>query len=233
MADQSALNRAFADYARTIARRYEIGDALYRLTDQVVDILGVDGAGVSLADRDEVLQFVSATDEQVTIVEEHQAGTGEGPCHDAYMKGEQVTSTDLTVDTRWPVYTPVAVEQGLRAAAGIPMVVEGERIGALNLYTESAREWPTDELEIAQLLADMATGYIVNARNLAESEKLASQLQHALDSRVVIEQAKGVVAERHGLSTADAFLRLRQHARSHSSRLHDVASAIIDGEMSL
>lgn len=233
MADQSALNRAFADYARTIARHYEVGDVLYRLTDQVVEILGVDGAGVSLADREEALQFVSATDQQVAKVEERQALVGEGPCHDAYIKGERVTSDDLTTDERWPSYTPVAIDQGLRAVAGIPMKVEEERIGALNLYSRVRLPWLDADLDVAQLLADMATGYIVNARNLTQTQKLASQLQHALESRVIIEQAKGIVAERHGIGTAEAFQLIRQHARRNNAKLHEVASAVIAGDLRL
>lgn len=102
MTDQSALKRAFSDYARTIARSYEIGDALYRLTDQVVEVLDIDGAGVSLTEADATLEFVTATDERATRVEKHQIESREGPCHDAFTSGERVTVADLQVDERWP-----------------------------------------------------------------------------------------------------------------------------------
>lgn len=233
MAHQAALNKAFADYARTIARRYEIGEVLYRLTDQVVEVLDVDGAGVSLADHDKRLQFVTATDEAVSAVEERQATLREGPCHDAYLNDERVTCADLRADERWPKYTPGVLEQGLRAVAGIPMVVDDQRIGALNLYAGHAREWDGEDLETAQLLADMATGYIVNARVLTEREELNRQLQHALDSRVVIEQAKGIVAERHDLDTAAAFRKIRSHARSENRNLHLVARDIVERTLKL
>lgn len=231
--DQSALNRAFADYARTLAHRYEIGQVLYRLTDQVVEVLDVDGAGVSLADRDETLRFVTATDEAVTKVEEVQAELDEGPCHEAYRTRERVTSSDLTSDERWPKYSLSALEEGLRAVAGIPMVVDDQRVGALNLYVGEFREWPDEDLAVAQLLADMATGYIVNARVLTESQRLTRQLQHALDSRVVIEQAKGIVAERYAMDTAAAFQRIRQHARSSNTNLHVVAREIVERSLRL
>lgn len=233
MADQSALNRAFADYARTIARRYDIGEVLYRLTDQAVEVLGVDGAGVSLGDRNAALQFVTATDESVTQVEERQIALQQGPCHDAFQSGEQVTSADLRTEERWPGFRESAVQLGMRAVAGIPMLVNEERIGAVNLYVSQPREWPADDLEIAQLLSNMATGYIVNARTLTETERLATQLQHALDSRVVIEQAKGIIAERHGIDTAAAFDRIRQHARSSNAKLHAVAQAVVERSLQL
>jgi GAF domain-containing protein len=231
MADQSALKRAFADYARTIARRYDIGEVLYRLTDQVVEVFAIDGAGVSLADVDGNLQFVTATDERVTLVEEQQVETGQGPCHDAYRSGDRVTVADLSTEARWADYTPVALGKGLRAAAGIPLLSGDQRVGALNLYTCQPREWPADDMEDAQLLADMATGYIINARTLTETERLASQLQHALDSRVVIEQAKGILAERHSINTATAFERLRRHARARNAKIHDVARAVLRSDL--
>jgi AmiR/NasT family two-component response regulator len=108
-----------------------------------------------------------------------------------------------------------------------------QRIGALNLYRRNAQEWPADELDDAQLLADMATGYVLNTRVLHEREKLAAQLQHALDSRVIIEQAKGVIAERHRIDTPAAFELLRRHARNQQQKVHDVASAIVDGHLQI
>jgi GAF domain-containing protein len=227
MADQSALRRAFADYARTMACRYEIGDVLYRLTDQIVEVLGVSGAGVSLGDAHGALQFVTATDQLVTRAEEGQIGAREGPCHDAFHSGDAVTVADLAADERWPVFRRVALEAGMRAVAGIPMLVEDQRVGAVNIYSATPREWPADDIADARLLADMATGYIVNARTLTESEERARQLQHALDSRVVVEQAKGVIAERHGITPAAAFTLLRNHARSNNAKLHDVARAVL------
>jgi GAF domain-containing protein len=233
MTDQQALIRAFADYARTISGRYDISDVLYRLTDQVQEVLDIDGAGVSLGNADGGLRFVTATDERISHVEERQVTAGQGPCHDAFVSGDRVTSADLAAEKRWPAYTSEALSHDCRAVAGIPMLAGGQRLGALNLYVRRPREWPADELDIAQVLADMATGYIINARTLSETEQVSAQLQHALDSRIVIEQAKGILAERHRIDPATAFDRLRRYSRSHNRKVHDVARAIVEGTLRL
>lgn len=230
MADQAALLRVFADYARTISARYDIGTVLYRLTDQVVDVLDVDGAGVSLDDHGR-LRFVTATDDRVVTVEERQIAVSAGPCHDAHRSGEVVTSADLTVESRWQEYTPVALEEGCRAVAGIPMRAGERSIGALNLYRYEPVEWRADDLQVAQVLTDMASGYIVNAEVISESLQLSTQLQTALDSRIVIEQAKGVLAERRHIAPAEAFRVLRAYARGANRKLHDVASDVVNGDL--
>jgi GAF domain-containing protein len=233
MTDQQALLRAFADYARTLSAPYDIGDVLYRLTDHIVEVLDVAGAGVSLADADGGLRFVTATDEHIVHVEERQVTAGQGPCHDAFVSGDRVTSADLDAEERWPDYTPEALGQGCRAVAGIPMLAGDQRLGALNLYARQPREWPADELDIAQVLADMASGYVVNARTLSEVERVNAQLQHALDSRMVIEQAKGILAERHGVHPAAGFDRLRAYARNRNRKVHDVARDVVDSTLRL
>lgn len=233
MVDQRALLAAFHDYSETLLRAFDAGDVLYRLTDQVMQVLGVDGAGVSVASGGGDLVFVAATDASVATVEAQQQAAGEGPCHQAYRTGDRVVVADLHDDHRWPEYREVAQAQGVRAVAGLPMPADERRIGALNLYHRAPRHWTDEELRVGQVLANMASGYIVNHRSLSESRKLASQLQHALDSRVVIEQAKGVIAGRTALSPEEAFDRLRRHARSNGTRLHALAQGIVDGEIDL
>lgn len=233
MIDDRALRDAFSDYAAALLERYDIGHVLYRLTDQVVDVLGVDGAGVSLRVSDDDLQFVTATDDRSSRVEAAQIQAGDGPCYAAFRSGDVVTVADLERDGRWEEVRRSALGEGFRAIAGIPMPVTEVRIGALTLYKSTPHEWSAEELDVAQLLANVASGYILNWRSLDETTTLASQLQHALDSRIVIEQAKGVLAERHGTTPDDAFHALRKHARSTSSRLHDVAGQVVSGELRL
>ncbi|QBI19679.1 ANTAR domain-containing protein [Egibacter rhizosphaerae] len=230
MVDQAELVRVFADYARTLRDGYEVGDVLYRLTDQVVAALDIDGAGVSLGEHGE-LQFVSASDAQVVRIEDHQTEVGDGPCHEAYASGDVVTSADLTAETRWPRFTPVALQQGWCAVAGVPLYAAGRPLGALDLYRRGPQEWPADRVEAAGVLADMAASYILNAQTIVERDTVREQLQHALDSRVVIEQAKGKLAERHGLDAATAFERLRGAARSRRERIHDAARAVVNGHL--
>ena len=232
MADQTAVIRAFADFARTIAGPYEIGDVLFRLTDRTAAILDIDGAGVSLSDAGE-LKFVSATDDRTIVIEEHPVDFVTGPCLDSYRSGDFVTSADLSAEERWPDYTPFVLGQGFRSVAGIPMMAAGTSIGALNLYRHAPGEWPADELEIAGVLADMASGYIVNARTLSAREQLATQLQHALNSRVIIEQAKGVLAGRTGTNPEQAFNTMRGYARRNGRKLHDVAHDIVERDLTI
>lgn len=233
MVDQAALLRAFHGYARVLLGPYEIGTVLYQLTDQVVDLLGVDGAGVSLAHGDEQLTFVTATDANITAVEEAQVAGSQGPCHDAFRTGSVVVVEDLADESRWDEYRAFAVDHGVRAVAGIPMPVGDQRIGALNIYRRTAGPWAQDDLDAAQLLADMASGYILNATQLDESRTLTTQLQHALDSRVVVEQAKGVLAERHDLTVHQAFEILRDHARRTGTRIHTVCTRVVEGDLEL
>lgn len=233
MVDQTALRHAFADFAEALLQRYDIGDVLYRLTDQVVAVLGVDGAGVSLGLTSDGLRFVTATDQRVAKLEGAQIDAGEGPCFDAYRTGELITVSDLQDEPRWDDYRRIADEQQFRAVAGIPMPVVRQRIGALDLYRTAPHHWEPEELEVAQLLANVASGYILNWQTLDRQTTLAQQLQGALDSRIVIEQAKGVLAGRHGIDVAAAFERLRKHSRDSQTKIHEVARRIVSGQLQL
>lgn len=234
MVDRLALDNALREYTRGLMRSYDIGDALYWLTDQVPLVIEVDGAGVFLGGEEVPLDLVTATDARVTRIDAAQLEIGNGPCLDAYRRGEQVMSEDLTAETRWPTaYLEAAAAEGFGAVAGLPMPVDDRPIGALNLYRESPSPWSVEEVGAAQLLADMATGYVVNVRNLDASRTLNGQLSHALDSRIIIEQAKGVLAERHGMDVNDAFDLLRRYARQERRSLHGVCREVVDRGLEL
>lgn len=233
MVDHAALRAAFRDYAEALLRRYDIGDMLYRLTDHTLEILGVDGAGVSLGFTPDDLRFVSATDDRVARMEAAQIDVGEGPCYEAFRSGEPVAVDDLMGEQRWPEYRRHADEQTFRAVAGIPMPVGGSGIGAIDLYSTAPRDWTSDDLRTAQLLANVASGYIVNWRALDEKTTLTQQLQRALDSRVVVEQAKGMIAGRNGVDVSEAFQRLRKYSRDTQTKIHEVARQVVDGELTL
>lgn len=234
MVDRTALHRALTEFVRASVVGYGIGDMLYRLTDEVVTVLGCEGAGVSLGDATGSLRFVTATDDHIVRIEEEQVRDQQGPCHDAYKTGELVVVADLTdVKGRWPDYYEVASANGCRAVLGVPMGVGTTTFGALNVYQRQVHAWRDEELEVAQLLAEMASGYILNLRRLTTAQQSAGQLQAALDSRVVIEQAKGIIATRRDVDVATAFDLLRQHARDHNRKIHDVANEVISGDLDL
>lgn len=232
MVDRAALLSAFEDYAHALLHPYDIGEMLYRLTDQVVDVLGVDGAGVSIA-RNDRLSFLTSTGTAAAVLEEFQSSSGHGPSHLAYREGQQVRVNDLGRTDDWPEYGRVAIEQGLHAVAALPMPVHERRVGALDLYRAEPHEWGDDELRIAQLLANMASGYIRHNVQLSESRSLAEQLQQALDSRIIVEQAKGVLSGRNDIPPNQAFELLRTHARTTSIRLHDVCEHVVEGRLRL
>lgn len=232
MVDHGKLHEALREFVAGLTGRYDIGRVLYALTDHAVTVLGCDGAGVAIREGGR-LQFVSATDEQVTRIEETQIAGDEGPCYDAYHTGGQVQSFDLRAEDRWPAYRSEALAQGARAVAGLPLVAHGSPIGALNLYWAAPHECGDDELAAGQLLADMAAAYITNLSKLDAAERLSGQLEQALDSRVVIEQAKGMLARDHDIDPEAAFEVLRDHARPRQLRVHDVAEQVVAGDLEL
>src|SRR5262249_47470023 len=133
---------------------------------------------------------------------------------------------DCTSD--WPRYTARARQRGIRAVAAIPMVIAGEATGVMNLYSASPRQWTPYDLQIATILADIAAGHLARSQESEQQRRTAEQLQRALNSRIVIEQAKGMLAAAQGISIDEAFRTLRKHSRDHNVRIHDVASAVVN-----
>src|SRR5664280_803102 len=165
--------------------------ALAELTKSVTAVLGLGGSGVTMAEEGQ-LQFVTAVSPDSKELERSQEEHQEGPCRDAYETGEVVRVTDVRQESaRWPHYAATATRLGLAGVAGIPMRDGDEVIGALNIYSSEPRQWSDEDIAVAVVLADVATTYVLNAAKLHDQEQLSQQLQQALDSRVVIEQAKG------------------------------------------
>jgi GAF domain-containing protein len=227
VADQTLVLAALTDFARTLVQRYAIADVLTELTEQCVPALTLAGAGVSVGDEDGVLRFVTATQDALLDVERTQEAAQEGPCADCFRGCAHVTASNLAAEERWPVYRPVALRGGFRAAAALPLRAADGCIGSLNLYDTSVREWSDADIGVAGLFADMAASYLANASDFQRSERIREQLQKALDSGIIIEQAKGVIAGQHGIPVDDAYRRLRSYTRGHNARLHDVAHAVV------
>jgi GAF domain-containing protein len=217
-----------SQFTRQLLSTYEIHAALAALVANVNQALDLVGSGVSL-EIDGGLKFVTAAPEPVMVMERCQEQHRQGPCEEAYERGAIVAITDVrTLTEKWPEFAEEAKRVGIAGAAGIPIRIRDVKLGALNLYTELPRTWTDDELAIAQLFADVAAAHIVTADRVRELEDLTGQLQSALSSRVVIEQAKGITAQARGTSPDQAFRLIRAHARSHQVSLHAVARAIVD-----
>jgi GAF domain-containing protein len=229
---EGRLVRAFVDLADTLVGDYDVGDFLHVLCERCVEIFDFDAVGVLLLGEHEQLRLTAASSEQLRVLELFEIQQEEGPCQDAYQTGAQVTQHDLRqADERWPRFAPAALDAGFRSVYAFPLRWRDDRIGALNMFR--AEPGPFDELDIAaaQALADVAAIGILQQRALAEAKLRAEQLQHALNSRVVIEQAKGVIAERLGIDPEEAFERLRRHARNNQRRLHDSARMVVEGKV--
>ncbi|MDQ3974763.1 MAG: GAF and ANTAR domain-containing protein [Actinomycetota bacterium] len=233
LADTEQLAAVLVEFAHTLVTDYRGGDVLQRLCHRVAEVLPVTGAGVMLEGEDGHLRFVAASDEVVRTIEDLQIAFGEGPCLYAFHTGEQVVVADLANSDRFSHFAPQALEAGLRAVFSFPMRSGNAVVGALNLYRSEPGDWGQDDGDVAQILADVATAYLLNARAFEHSSRLAGQLQHALDSRVVIEQAKGKLAERLGIDVAEAFEVMRRHARGHGRKLQEVAREVVDDQLRL
>lgn len=228
MADHDLLLQTLRSFAVTMGGSYEIAEMCYEMCDRTVQVLAATGAGVSVADRDGDLKFVTATTDQVVEMEEVQEKSQEGPCVSAFTSQRPVVIGDIRQNGQWPQYVEAADRLGLRAVVGYPLQYKDTRLGALNLYDAETRHWTDEDLDVLGVFADMATAYLVRTSELVEARQLASQLQGALDSRILIEQAKGLVAGDHGISPDQAFTLLRDHSRNHRIKLADVCNAVVN-----
>lgn len=233
MVANDKLVEVLKTFARTMVNEYAIDEMLDKLCKEINAVLEVDGAGVMLEDEHGALRFVAASDDLIRSIEALQIELGEGPCLRAYQTGEQVFVDDLAADAQFLRFSVRALAAGMAAVHSFPLVADAEVVGALNVYATSPSSLDEPGSETGQLLADIATTYILNARTLAESHKLAGQLQRALDSRVVIEQAKGKLSEQLDVPVTEAFEVMRRHARNHGAKLHDVAVEVVTGRLRL
>lgn len=227
-----------ADIARTLVRLADLAasaDDEFALLEDVatscVRILDGDAAGVSLGTNGH-LGFVTATSERMDLIELFQAEHQQGPCIDAFRSGRPTRVPDLEAERdRWPDWTARAIQLGFRAAEAFPMSHDGRTIGVIDFYATRPRTLNDRDLVVGSLLAEMATVGLLGHRETDNLRSVTAQLQGALDSRVIIEQAKGTLGERHGLSVEAAFDRLRSYARQHRIKLRDVAEQVVHGSL--
>jgi GAF domain-containing protein len=232
MTRESDVVRSLVEMADTLVDDYDVVDLLTGLTDRCVNLLGVSAAGVMLASPEGSLGLVASSSEAMRLLELFELQAQEGPCLDAFRTGQPVGHENLQPGAgRWPSFSAAALRAGFQSALALPLRLRELTLGALNLL--SVTQTPMDEADVivARAFADLATLSIIQHRAAAEAQHLNEQLSGALTSRVVIEQAKGVISERTGVDLAEAFSRLRTYARNHNRRLTDVAQAAVDGTL--
>jgi transcriptional regulator with GAF, ATPase, and Fis domain len=234
MMSEQRLADAFIEMADTLVDDFDVIDFLHLLTDRCVGLLDVSAAGLLLTDQQDALRVVAASSEQTRLLELFQLQTDEGPCLDCFRTGHPIAVPDLAVDDhRWPRFTAEARQTGFASVHALPMRLRSDVIGALNLFHTQPGALVPETIRLGQALADIATIGLLQERAIRRRETLAEQLQTALSSRVLIEQAKGIIAERHRIDMDQAFSLLRQAARSRSHRLSDLANAIVVGSEEL
>ena len=220
---------AFVELADTLVDDYDVIDVLDRLVAHSVALLDADAAGIMLADARGRLRVVASSNEESDWTELLQVQADEGPCVDCVRTGRPVTVTDLNEAAhRWPRFTAALAGRGTyRSVHALPLRLRGQAIGGMNLFHSIPGPLPEADLHLGQALADIATIGILQERAIRHGEVLAEQLQTALNSRVIVEQAKGVLAQYGNIAMDAAFDRLRDHARSRNLRLVDVARRVV------
>ncbi len=222
------IARAFVRLADTLADEFDVVDFLHGLSAYSVRILDAEAAGVMLADHRGGLRLVASSEERMRILELFELQGEQGPCLDAYGSGRTVQATAAEGLSRWPVFAGLASEAGFRVMCGVPLQVRSQVIGALNLFRCSDEPFSDEVLEIARAMADVAAIALMQERAARESALVTEQLQTALRSRVVIEQAKGMLAEYLATTVDEAFRLMRAYARARSLKLTDVAAGIVE-----
>ena len=228
--DTDLLSDTFIDLADTMVAEFDVIDFLHMLTDRTVALLSASAAGVVLADPRGELRVAAASSEEVGLLELFQLQNDQGPCLECFRTGQPVTATDLAGPApRWPRFAQAATLAGFATVEALPMRLRGQVIGALNLFRAEPGSFEVADLRIGQALADVATIGLLHERNVRRRETVAEQLQSALNSRVVIEQAKGKLAERLSIDMDRAFRMLRDYARNTNQHLTDVARDFVNG----
>ena len=232
MTSEAVLVQTFVEIADTLVDDFDIVDLLTVLADRCVEVLDVDAAGIMVSSADGELRVLASSSAAMRLLELFELQHEDGPCPDAFRTGERTSSSSLTHDlSRWPRFSARAIEVGFGAVDALPMRLRGRTIGALNLFRAGEGALNEADLVAAQPFADVATIAVLQHQAASEANALNEQLTFALNSRVAIDQAKGMVAERLTVGIDDAFAQLRTYARSRNLRLVDVARDVLDGSL--
>ena len=232
--DQQRLITAFVELADTLVDEFDTFEFLELLVDHCVGLLDISAAGVLLIDSRGRLEATASSSENVRLMELFTLQNEDGPGRDCFDSGAPVDHPDLgSAMERWPVFAPAAVDQGFLAVHALPMRLRSDVLGTLILFNDTPGDFDSAMTGMAQAMTDIAVIGLVQERSVRKREIVNRQLQTALTGRVLIEQAKGVLIERHGLQAPEAFDRLRRFARSHNQTIRHVAETVIDGRNTL
>lgn len=234
MTREVLLTEMFVQLADSLVDDFDIIDLLTDLADRCVELLDTNAAGILLADADGNLRVMAASNEQARMLELFQLQNDEGPCLEAHSTGQPVIIADLGVARDlWPRFAPEALDAGFQSVYAFPLRLRNDTLGALNLFRTNTDRMTDADVRLAQALADSATIAILQDQATRESTMKAGQLQTALDSRVTIEQAKGMLAERGNIDMGEGFRLMRAYARDNNRRLTTVAADVIAGNLPL
>jgi GAF domain-containing protein len=238
-AEQRALNRqaltatTFVEIVDTLVDNFDVIEVLTRLTSRSVELLEAAAAGILLADERGQLRVIGASTEAVQLLELFQIQNAEGPCLDCFTTGTVVTSDNLALKNPWPQFAAECVRNGYPSVCAVPLRLRELILGCLNLFMSEPVGLSDAEIALSQALADVATIAILQDQATRQAALREGHLQHALISRIVIEQAKGMIAERTGVDMNEAFNRLRAFARNHNRGLTEVAGEMVAGNLAV
>lgn len=229
---EAEVNRAFVALASRLVDGYDVVDLLGELTERCTSLLDIASAGLLLADPAGTLHVLAASSERTRLLEVFQLQRAQGPCHDCFRSGRPVSVADLDqMASVWPDFVPTARSLGFASVHALPMRLHDRVLGALGLFGTAVGTLESDDLALGQALADVASVALVQDMSAREAGAYNGQLQAALTSRVVLEQAKGVLAQLGGIDVADAFTALRRYARAQGMPLSSVAGAVVTREL--
>ncbi len=231
--NQTLTANTFVEIVETLVGDFDVIDVLTLLTSRCVELLDAAAAGILLADSDGHLRVVGASTERIQLLELFQVQNDEGPCLDCYRTGRVVVHSDLDIQSPWPLFAAECTAAGFRSVCAVPLRLSAHTLGCLNMFMSEPGGLTKSDIALAQALADVASIAIVQDQTTRDAAIREGQLQHALNSRIAIEQAKGMIAERHNVDMNEAFSRLRSYARNNNRGLTETAEALVSANIAV